>query len=152
MKFIVVFFSPTNTYTRLASYHFIWRYVTSVVDTAHLNNPQIIQQWIEMGHGCTLTTFKNSHANTNQFVRNFPVLPTIPLLLYASRIRHSAIFRFRITSETMNPFIHFCRTSWMGIGPSQYLYLCRTTQHGKTRTYIHSSSGIRTHDRTVQVV
>jgi hypothetical protein len=35
------------------------------------------------------------------------------------------------------------------IGPSQALYLHRTTQHTKTRTYIHASSGIRTHDPSV---
>jgi hypothetical protein len=33
-----------------------------------------------------------------------------------------------------------------GIGPTQGLYLHRTTQHRKTRTNIHASSGYRTHD------
>jgi hypothetical protein len=33
-----------------------------------------------------------------------------------------------------------------GISPTQGLYLNRTTQHRKTRTHIHASSGIRIHD------
>jgi hypothetical protein len=36
------------------------------------------------------------------------------------------------------------------IGPMQGLYLHRTTQHRKTRTYIHASSGIRSHDPSVR--
>jgi len=38
-----------------------------------------------------------------------------------------------------------------GIGPTQGLYLHRTTQHRrKTRTRIHVSSGIRVHDPSVR--
>jgi hypothetical protein len=36
------------------------------------------------------------------------------------------------------------------ISPSQGLYLHRTTQHRKTRTNIHTLSGIRTHDLSNQ--
>jgi hypothetical protein len=36
------------------------------------------------------------------------------------------------------------------IGPSQGLYLHRTTQHRKTRANIHALSGIRTHDNSNQ--
>jgi hypothetical protein len=36
------------------------------------------------------------------------------------------------------------------ISPSQGLYLHRTTQHRKTRTNIHTLSGIRTHDPSNQ--
>jgi len=39
-----------------------------------------------------------------------------------------------------------------GIGPSQGLYMHRTAQHGKTRTYIYASSGIRTHAPSVREV
>jgi hypothetical protein len=35
-----------------------------------------------------------------------------------------------------------------GVGPSQGLYLHRTTQHTKTRISIHALSGIRTHDNS----
>jgi hypothetical protein len=37
-----------------------------------------------------------------------------------------------------------------GIGPTQGLYLDRTTQHRETRTHIHASSGIRKHDPSVR--
>jgi len=36
-----------------------------------------------------------------------------------------------LTSETMNPFVQFLRTPWMGIDPSQGLYLHSTAQHLK---------------------
>jgi hypothetical protein len=36
--------------------------------------------------------------------------------------------------------------------PMQGVYLHRTTQHRKTRTHTHASSGIRTHDSTVTAV
>jgi hypothetical protein len=39
-----------------------------------------------------------------------------------------------------------------GISLTQGLYLNRTTQHGKTRTHIHASSGIRTPDPSVRTV
>jgi hypothetical protein len=37
-----------------------------------------------------------------------------------------------------------------GISPTQGLYLHRTKQHRKTRTHIHASSWIRTHDPSVR--
>jgi hypothetical protein len=37
------------------------------------------------------------------------------------------------------------------MNPSQGLYLNRTAQHRKTRTYIQASRGIRTHDLNVRV-
>jgi len=37
-----------------------------------------------------------------------------------------------------------------GISPTQSLYLHRTTQHRKTRTHIHASSGSRTHDPSIR--
>jgi hypothetical protein len=39
-----------------------------------------------------------------------------------------------------------------GIGPSQGLHLHRKAQHRKTRTHIHASSGIRTHDPNMPAV
>jgi len=39
-----------------------------------------------------------------------------------------------------------------GISPSQGLYLHMTTQHIKTRTHVHASSGFRTHDPSVRAV
>jgi hypothetical protein len=38
------------------------------------------------------------------------------------------------------------------INPTQRLYLHRTTQHTKTRTHIHASSGIRTHNPSARAV
>jgi len=40
----------------------------------------------------------------------------------------------------------------LGIGLSQGLYLPKTAQHRKTLTYVHVSSGIRTHDPSVCMV
>jgi len=37
-----------------------------------------------------------------------------------------------------------------GIGSTQGIYLHRITQHWKTRTHIHASSVIRTHDPSVR--
>jgi hypothetical protein len=56
--------------------------------------------------------------------------------------------------RTFLNILTFSRTLWMGgviYQPSQGLYLHRTTQHRKMRTYIHASSGIQTHDPNVQV-
>jgi len=39
-----------------------------------------------------------------------------------------------------------------GMNPSQGHYQHGTTEHRKTRTHIHTSSGIRTHDPIVQAV
>jgi hypothetical protein len=44
----------------------------------------------------------------------------------------------------------FYRLLGRGIGPTQGLYLHRTTQHRKTLTHIHASSGIRPHDPSVR--
>jgi hypothetical protein len=44
---------------------------------------------------------------------------------------------------------HLVRLLGRGVTPMQGLYLHRTTQHKKTRTHIHASSGIRTHDPSV---
>jgi len=49
-------------------------------------------------------------------------------------------FYSELTSEIINPFRRVCRTCWW------------TVQHKKRRTYIHASSGIRTHDPIVQAV
>jgi len=37
-----------------------------------------------------------------------------------------------------------------GISPTQDLHLHRATQHRETRTHIHASCGIRTHDPSVR--
>jgi len=52
----------------------------------------------------------------------------------------------------MNPLRHFGRNLWTGIGPSEGLYLHRTTKHRKTRVCVHVSRGIRTHDPSVRGV
>jgi len=58
-----------------------------------------------------------------------------------------------LTSETYDStFGHFVGLLRRGISPSQGLYLHRTAQHRKTRTYIHASSCILTHDPSVQAV
>jgi hypothetical protein len=57
-----------------------------------------------------------------------------------------------LTSESMNPFRYFGRTSLAGIGQSQGLYLHRTAQHRKMRSYILTSNGIRTYDPSVREV
>jgi len=53
-----------------------------------------------------------------------------------------------LTSETI--FGHFVGFLGRGISPSQGHYLYRTAQHWKTRTHIHASSRIRTHDPSVR--
>jgi hypothetical protein len=50
----------------------------------------------------------------------------------------------------MNLFVHLVGLLGRGIGPTQGLYLHRITQHRKTRTHMHASSGIRTHDPSVR--
>jgi len=62
-----------------------------------------------------------------------------------------ACFISELTSETLNP----CRYLWLGffgdgIDPSQNLYLHRTAQERKSRTYIHASNGIRNDDPSVE--
>jgi hypothetical protein len=65
-----------------------------------------------------------------------------------SRIRPLGLFRFQILFflKLMNLFGKMVGLLGRGIGPTQGLYLHRTTQHRKTRTHIHASSGIRIHD------
>jgi uncharacterized BrkB/YihY/UPF0761 family membrane protein len=50
------------------------------------------------------------------------------------------------SSETYGSVGQLVRLLGWGIGLTQDLYLHRTTQHRKTRTYIHASSGIRNHN------
>jgi hypothetical protein len=50
----------------------------------------------------------------------------------------------------INLFGQFVGLPEQGFGPMQGLYLHRTTQHRKTQTYIHASSGIRSHDPRVR--
>jgi len=58
-----------------------------------------------------------------------------------------------LTSETYESiFGHLVRLLERGISPSQSYYLHRTAKHRKTRTQIHASCGIRTHDPTVRAV
>jgi hypothetical protein len=52
----------------------------------------------------------------------------------------------------MNLFGQLVGLLGWGIGPTQGLYLRRTTRHRKTRTYIRATSGIRTHDPSVRTV
>jgi hypothetical protein len=53
-------------------------------------------------------------------------------------------------SENYESIWTVSRTRWRGIGPTQGFYLHRMTQHRKTRTHIHASSGIRSHDPSVR--
>jgi hypothetical protein len=64
-----------------------------------------------------------------------------------STIRPRGLFRFHnlIFLKLMNLFGQLVGLLGRGIAPTQGLYLHRTTQHRKTRTHIHASSGIRTH-------
>jgi len=50
----------------------------------------------------------------------------------------------------MNLFGQFVGLLGRGIGPTQSLYLHRTTQHRRTRTHLHASSGIRIHYSVVR--
>jgi hypothetical protein len=52
----------------------------------------------------------------------------------------------------MNLFGHLVGLLGREIGPMKGLYLHGTTQHRKTRTHVHASSGIRTHDPSVRAV
>jgi hypothetical protein len=55
----------------------------------------------------------------------------------------------------MNLFGQLVGLLGRGISPTQGLYLHRTTQHRKKKNadiHIHASSGIRTHDPSVQAV
>jgi hypothetical protein len=66
---------------------------------------------------------------------------------HRSRIRPLGLFRFGIYFlKFTNLFRHLVGLLGRGIGPTQGPYLHRTTQHRKTWTYIHASSGIQTHD------
>jgi len=56
------------------------------------------------------------------------------------------------TSEAINASRHLVGLLRRGIGLSQGLYLQRTTQHRKVRTYIRAASGIRTYDSIVQTI
>jgi hypothetical protein len=81
----------------------------------------------------------------------FAVLITfssVDIWLYVSRIRSFGLFQFtQLTSETVNLFRFLVGFLGWGIGPSQGLYTY-TEQNDtkKTRTYIHASSRIRTHE------
>jgi hypothetical protein len=67
-----------------------------------------------------------------------------------SRIMLLGFFRFRIYFvKLMNLFGQLVGLLGRGIGPTQGLYLHRTTQHRKTRTPIQVSNGIRTHNPSV---
>jgi hypothetical protein len=55
-----------------------------------------------------------------------------------------------LTSETMKPSRYFGRTAWMGGGVLAHLKAC--TYIGHHNTYVHASSGIRTHDPSVRAV
>jgi hypothetical protein len=80
-----------------------------------------------------------------------PQLPTIFLYRRLSNIRPLGLFRFRIyLSETYESVGQLVGLLGRGIGPTQGLYLHRTTQHRKMRRHIHASSGIRTHDPSVR--
>jgi len=52
----------------------------------------------------------------------------------------------------MNLFGHLVGLLGRGVGPTQGLYLHRTTRHRKTQKHIHASSEIRTHDSSVRAV
>jgi len=52
----------------------------------------------------------------------------------------------------MNLFRHLVGLPAREISPTQGLYLHRTTEHSKTRTHIHASTGIRTRDPSVRAV
>jgi hypothetical protein len=52
----------------------------------------------------------------------------------------------------MNLFGHLVGLLGREISSTQCLNLRRTTQHRKTQTHIHASSGIRTHDPSVRAV
>jgi hypothetical protein len=54
--------------------------------------------------------------------------------------------------KLMNLFGQLAGLLGRGISPTQGLYLHRTTQHRKTRTHIHASGWIRTHDPSVRAV
>jgi len=54
---------------------------------------------------------------------------------FLSWIRPSGLFRFRLTSEIMNPFRYFVGFLRRRIDPSQGLYLHRTAQHTVMHTY-----------------
>jgi hypothetical protein len=56
---------------------------------------------------------------------------TFVFLLQLSRIKPFGQFRIRITSEWMNPFIYVVGLFGWGIGPSQGLYIHRTTQRDR---------------------
>jgi hypothetical protein len=68
-----------------------------------------------------------------------------------SRIRLLGQFRFRIYfSEIYESIWTVGRTPWTGDQPgARPLTMHRTTQHRKTRTHIHASSGFRNHDPSV---
>jgi hypothetical protein len=72
------------------------------------------------------------------------------LLVFLSRITPCSQFRFRIIFWNYESFGCFWWDSLDGIGPSQGLYLHRIAQNRETRTYVHVSSGIRTHDPSVR--
>jgi hypothetical protein len=58
-----------------------------------------------------------------------------------------------LTSEIYESiFGHLVGLLGRGISPSQGFYLHRIAQHRKTRTHIHTSSGIGTHDPSVREV
>jgi hypothetical protein len=67
------------------------------------------------------------------------------------RIRPLGLFRFQnLFSETYESIGQMVGLLGRVIGSTQGPYLHRTTQHRKTRTHIHVSSGIRTHDPSVR--
>jgi hypothetical protein len=72
-------------------------------------------------------------------------------LLLLSRIRPFGLFRFRIYFLKLMNLWTFGRTPWMGDRlDARPLPTHRTTQHRKTRTLIHASSGIRNQDPSVR--
>jgi hypothetical protein len=66
--------------------------------------------------------------------------PLIQLL----KIRHYDLFKFRNTSEIMNPFRHLVGLHRRGISPTQGPYVHKTAQQRKKRVFIHALSKIRT--------
>jgi hypothetical protein len=76
--------------------------------------------------------------------------------LYVYTFFHVALQSFRTMAASriggfLNYFRHMVGLLGRVISPSHGLYLHRTTQHRKTRTNIHASSGIRTHDLSNQL-
>jgi hypothetical protein len=66
---------------------------------------------------------------------------------------HVSCSESELTSKITNRFTHSLRTLWtVDRSNARPLCLHRTAQHRKTPTYIHASSGIRTHDPSLWAV